>query len=185
MCKKCNLIEKYGDKIIVLSTANSYSYNKAKIKFSEYAEKYVKQQDSTIEGSSTYYWFGDNNHTEWAELFDMYNQPPYKIPKLTGALSFGVAGALTGVPFHIHGPTFAETIYGRKRWFLYPPSASPQFNPDSTTLLWILESYPKLEEAEKPLECTLKPGEILFIPDRWWHATLNLDNAVFISTFMG
>lgn len=33
---------------------------------------------------------------------------------MTGALSFGIAGALTGVPFHIHGPTFAETIYGRK-----------------------------------------------------------------------
>ena len=41
----------------------------------------------------TLYWFGDNNHTEWEEMFDVYKEPPYKIPGLTGAYSFGVAGS--------------------------------------------------------------------------------------------
>ena len=59
-------------------------------------------------------WFGDNNHTEWKKLFDSYVQPPYRLPKLTGAYSFGLAGPGTGVPFHFHGPGFAEVIYGRK-----------------------------------------------------------------------
>lgn len=27
--------------------------------------------------------------------------------------------------------------------------------------------------------------QILYFPDRWWHATLNLDTSVFISTFLG
>lgn len=40
----------------------------------------------------TFYWFGDNNYTEWEELFKQYNPPPYKLPRMTGAYSFGVAG---------------------------------------------------------------------------------------------
>lgn len=27
--------------------------------------------------------------------------------------------------------------------------------------------------------------QVLYFPDRWWHATLNLDTSVFISTFLG
>lgn len=29
-------------------------------------------------------------------------------------LGFGIAGAGTGVPFHFHGPGFAEVIHGHK-----------------------------------------------------------------------
>ena len=28
------------------------------------------------------------------------------------------------------------------------------------------------------------PCQVLYFPDRWWHATLNLDTSVFISTFL-
>lgn len=28
------------------------------------------------------------------------------------------------------------------------------------------------------------PDQVLYFPDRWWHATLNLDPSVFISTFL-
>lgn len=28
------------------------------------------------------------------------------------------------------------------------------------------------------------PIQVLYFPDRWWHATLNLDTSVFISTFL-
>ena len=42
--------------------------------------------------TETFYWFGDNNHTEWQELFDKYVPPPYSLPGLTGAYSFGMAG---------------------------------------------------------------------------------------------
>ncbi|VDM70413.1 unnamed protein product [Strongylus vulgaris] len=42
----------------------------------------------------------------------------------------------TGVPFHFHGPVFAEIIYGSKRWFLYPFEERPEFEPDHSTLEW-------------------------------------------------
>ncbi|XP_057201778.1 jmjC domain-containing protein 8 isoform X3 [Triplophysa rosa] len=94
-------------------------------------------------------------------------------------------GPGTGVPFHWHGPGFSEVIYGRKRWFLYPPDQAPEFQPNHTTLSWVSFSYPNLELHQMPVECTIRPGEVLYFPDRWWHATLNLDTSVFISTFLG
>ncbi|XP_072733730.1 jmjC domain-containing protein 8 isoform X6 [Ciconia boyciana] len=72
-----------------------------------------------------------------------------------------------------------------QRWFLYPPDKTPHFHPNETTLAWLHRTYPTLPPAERPLECTLRPGEVLYFPDRWWHATLNLDTSVFISTFLG
>jgi hypothetical protein len=51
-------------------------------------------QFSSIIIPETFYWFGDNNYTEWEELFHQYTPPPYRLPRMTGAYSFGVAGIL-------------------------------------------------------------------------------------------
>ncbi|KAK8747925.1 hypothetical protein OTU49_016232 [Cherax quadricarinatus] len=93
-------------------------------------------------------------------------------------------GPGTGVPFHFHGPGFAETIWGRKRWFMYPPDVEPKFHPNCTTLQWLMEVYPDVKDNPNLYECTLQPGEIVYFPDKWWHATLNIDSSVFISTFL-
>ena len=34
------------------------------------------------------------------------------------------------------------------------------------------------------LECTVHEGEAVYFPDQWWHATLNLDETVFMSSFV-
>ena len=134
--------------------------------------------------SETFYFFGDNDVTEWKDLLDEYIQPPLKLPLHTAALSFGLAGPGSGVPFHFHGPGFAETIYGRKRWFLTAPDVRPEFHPNKTTLQWFFEDYAKVKSEIDLYECTLRPGEVIYFPDKWWHATLNLDTSVFISTFL-
>ncbi|XP_040446335.1 jmjC domain-containing protein 8 isoform X4 [Falco naumanni] len=69
------------------------------------------------------------------------------------------SGSGSGVPFHWHGPGFSEVIFGRKRWFLYPPDKTPHFHPNETTLAWLHHTYPVLPPSERPLECTLRPGE--------------------------
>ncbi|KAI1233918.1 hypothetical protein IHE44_0004371 [Lamprotornis superbus] len=103
---------------------------------------------------------------------------------------------LTGVPGYGEGPLGLSPRgckgIGRgcapgvfQRWFLYPPDKTPHFHPNETTLAWLQHTYPTLPPAQRPLECTLYPGEVLYFPDRWWHATLNLDTSVFISTFLG
>jgi ribosomal protein L16 Arg81 hydroxylase len=38
--------------------------------------------------------------------------------------------------------------------------------------------------SARPYECSLNPGDIIYFPDQWWHATINLDPyTVFVSTF--
>lgn len=178
------LMDGYGHTTIRLSSANSYSYAKRDVTFHEYCEKHTHSQNLDSLGNETFYFFGDNNHEEWKDLLTLYNIPPYYIPKHLPALSFGLAGAGSGVPFHFHGPGFAETMWGRKRWFMYPPNTIPQFHPNRTTLQWLLEDYEKLKDDPNLTECTLDPGDIIYFPDKWWHATLNLDKSVFISTFL-
>ncbi|XP_021041864.2 jmjC domain-containing protein 8 isoform X2 [Mus caroli] len=185
LCSRENLLASFGDNVVRLSTANTYSYQKVDLPFQEYVEQLLQPQDPASLGNDTLYFFGDNNFTEWASLFQHYSPPPFRLLGTTPAYSFGIAGAGSGVPFHWHGPGFSEVIYGRKRWFLYPPEKTPEFHPNKTTLAWLLEIYPSLALSARPLECTIQAGEVLYFPDRWWHATLNLDTSVFISTFLG
>ncbi|XP_032896261.1 jmjC domain-containing protein 8 [Amblyraja radiata] len=185
LCSKQRLLQEFGNRLVRLSTANTYSYHKVDVPFKEYVEYMMKPQSLKSLGNDTLYFFGDNNFTEWGSLFKTYIQPPYRLPGTKGAYSFGIAGASTGVPFHWHGAGYSEVVYGRKRWFLYPPDKTPEFHPNKTTLSWILDTYPYLSEEDKPLECTIHPGEILYFPDHWWHATFNIDSCVFISTFLG
>uniref|UniRef100_A0A8C0WU32 JmjC domain-containing protein 8 n=1 Tax=Castor canadensis TaxID=51338 RepID=A0A8C0WU32_CASCN len=140
LCSRERLLASFGDNVIRLSTANTYSYQKVDLPFQEYVERLLHPQNPTSLGNDTLYFFGDNNFTEWASLFRHYSPPPFRLLGTTPAYSFGIAGAGSGVPFHWHGPGFSEVIYGRK---------------------------------------------VLYFPDRWWHATLNLDTSVFISTFLG
>ena len=158
------------------------------MKLSEYMKEQIFSKTITSflsnYGNETLYFFGDNNYTEWQPLYELYKKPIYNLPNHIPALSFGVAAAGSGVPFHFHGPGFAETMHGRKRWFLYAPEYKPNFNPDKSTLRWLLDTYPKIKDDGLLLECILEPFDIIYFPDRWWHATLNVDTAVFISTFI-
>uniref|UniRef100_A0A8C8S2H9 Jumonji domain containing 8 n=1 Tax=Pelusios castaneus TaxID=367368 RepID=A0A8C8S2H9_9SAUR len=185
LCMKDKLLAEFGNRLVRLSTANTYSYRKVDVPFQEYVEHLLGSQDLASLGSDTLYFFGDNNFTEWDSLFQKYMPPPFRIPGTSRAYSFGIAGSGSGVPFHWHGPGYSEVIFGRKRWFLYPPEKTPEFHPNKTTLSWLLDTYPFLPPEERPVECTIHPGEVLYFPDRWWHATLNLDTSVFISTFLG
>ncbi|XP_048847642.1 jmjC domain-containing protein 8 isoform X1 [Brienomyrus brachyistius] len=195
MCSKDHLLREFGERRVRLSTANTFSYHKAwsdvlppftvDVPFQEFVEYLLKPQSLSALGSETLYFFGDNNFTEWHSLFEKYHSPSYVLPHTRGAYSFGIAGPGTGVPFHWHGPGYSEVIHGRKRWFLYPPNHEPKFHPNRTTLSWVTETYPTLTATQRPLECTIRPGEVLYFPDLWWHATLNLDTSVFISTFLG
>nr|CAB3257803.1 bifunctional arginine demethylase and lysyl-hydroxylase JMJD6-A [Phallusia mammillata] len=185
LCENERLLKDHGNKVVTLSTANTHSYEKFQMTFADYMEKVFAHQEYNKTGPDTLYWFGNHDYAEWDSLFKHYKTPPYELPGKTIALSFGVAGPGTGVPFHFHGPGFSEVIHGSKRWFLLPFEQKPDFDPNKTTLRWLLEDYVHLDESEKPFECVIKPGEVLYFPDKWWHATLNIEESVFISSFLG
>uniref|UniRef100_A0A4W5QDN2 Jumonji domain containing 8 n=1 Tax=Hucho hucho TaxID=62062 RepID=A0A4W5QDN2_9TELE len=114
LCSKSSLLQEYGERMVRLSTANTYSYRKVDVRFEEFVDLLLRPQSLDTLGSDTLYFFGDNNFTEWHSLFENYKAPRYMLPHTTGAYSFGIAGPGTGVPFHWHGPGYSEIIYGRK-----------------------------------------------------------------------
>mmetsp|Transcript_49591 Transcript_49591/g.158426 ORF Transcript_49591/g.158426 Transcript_49591/m.158426 type:complete len:178 (+) Transcript_49591:308-841(+) len=144
----------------------------------------IAPQDGTVDGKDLWIWFGDNDHSAWRPLFEKYILPDFIPASADTALSFGVAGPNSGVPWHTHGPGYSETVIGRKRWMLYPPGVRPDFDPERTTFQWMREGYPKIPTDRRPWECVVRANEALWFPPDWWHATLNLDESVFISTFV-
>ena len=157
---KWRLLSDYGQELITVATANTHSYHKTKMTLCKYVGKFMKQQSLDALGNETLYHFGDNDRERWSQLFSLYQLPPYTLPGMEPVLSFGLAGPGSGVPFHIHGPTFAETFFGRKRWFLYSPEVDPKFHPNQSTLHWVTHTLPSLPPHQSPLQCTLRPGEV-------------------------
>ena len=85
-------------------------------------------------------------------------------------------------------------ILGRKRWIFYPPGVTPPGvhpSPSGEHVAmpisvgeWLLNYYvqehlPNLSNpnpSERPLECTVEPGDVIFVPHGWWHMVINLDD---------
>ena len=43
---------------------------------------------------------------------------------------------------------------------------------------WLEQEYPKLGAIEKPLECTQRSGDIMFVPGWWGHGTYTMRDSV-------
>ena len=116
------------------------------------------------------------------------SHPPPPSPPLhdarVPALSFGVGPEGSGVPFHFHADGFSEVLHGAKHWLLYR-NKPPRFRENATSATWLRRDYPVLRPDERPLECLIRPGDLLYFPNGWWHAVINRGSPVtFMSTFL-
>ena len=179
---------------VTLSSSNSFSEHRRTIPFHQYLDEVMfgpALMPNQL-SNETWYLFGETYSEEWKVLLDNYELPnceACRIPDFV-ALSFGIGNRGSGVQWHVHGPGFSESIHGRKHWIL--SQDKPDFHPDQTSLNWMEYTYTSLarakaEETPAPpsyYECTLDPGDIIYFPDMWWHATINLDTyTAFVSTF--
>jgi lysine-specific demethylase 8 len=97
--------------------------------------------------------------------------------------------AQTVTPIHFDGAdNLLVQIYGRKKLTLVAPAESDCLYYPCLRLGHVhyspvdveepdLERFPKYAKAT-PLEVTLEPGEMLFIPVRWWHHARSLEKAI-------
>eukprot|EP00472_Partenskyella_glossopodia_P002916 CAMPEP_0197523392 /NCGR_PEP_ID=MMETSP1318-20131121/8332_1 /TAXON_ID=552666 /ORGANISM="Partenskyella glossopodia, Strain RCC365" /LENGTH=265 /DNA_ID=CAMNT_0043076069 /DNA_START=128 /DNA_END=925 /DNA_ORIENTATION=+ len=177
-----SLKEKHGSEVVILSTSNTFSYDKVEMRFDDYIDSVVSKPHTVHKSANeSLYMFGDNYQPWLEELLLGYDRVPFGENQ---ALSFGIGAHLSGVPFHMHGPGFSEVLSGSKRWFLYPRGMVPEFDPEKTTLNWFYERYEEQREKGHLYECVISPGEVLYFPYGWYHATLNIGaETVFISTF--
>ncbi|KPA77775.1 hypothetical protein ABB37_06608 [Leptomonas pyrrhocoris] len=185
--QKQRLLEHHGRDEIILSSGNRNSYAKRHTTLADYVGNYLRPQPEEVRGNASWYHFGDPHHQYWREVNGLYELPKkFLHPHQSPALSFGVAGSGTGVPFHTHGAVFAEVVYGRKRWWLSAPQREPRYDPDANTLHWLRHVRPTYTSAESAnlLDCVCDRGDVLYIPSHWHHATLNIGEAVFMSVFL-
>ena len=88
-------------------------------------------------------------------------------------------------------------ISGQKRWVLYPPDkglSKPLLKPkgiglDGESVTWFQKAYPMTQTKEwsevggcpKSFDVVQNAGEIMFVPDGWWHAVLNITHTVAVT----
>jgi hypothetical protein len=118
---------------------------------------------------------------DWFKLLPPFMRLPY--PRIF----IGPKGAVTPLHVDIWGThAWLSQLAGRKRWVLFPPdqqeflydySIDPE-NPD-------YEKYP-LSRNARAVECTIGPGETVFVPSNWSHWVVSLDATISLtSNYMG
>lgn len=95
---------------------------------------------------------------------------------------------------------------GRKNVVLFPKSSSSKSdgNETKTVVDWhyaghdgqqyntspidilnqdIVEKYPLFQNAPMAIECQIEPGDILYIPSKWWHHVTSLDTSISVNVW--
>lgn len=111
-------------------------------------------------------------------LFDAvgadYHVPPYFKPMSTFQMGVG-RGAGVGVPPENHPSSWFAAVVGAKRWLLHPDT---EREPPELMQRHTEQGPCMLDPATKSattLECTQKPGDVIWVPNYWWHETCGLD----------
>jgi len=111
-------------------------------------------------------------------------RPPY-LPNEFSRLMFGIGPSGSGLSFHYHQEAWNQLALGGKHWMLYEPGSMPQPEgecPGEVHLDWLTKVWPKLKGTPRaPHECVQRPGDVLYLPEGWWHATLNLGDTIAVS----
>jgi len=110
---------------------------------------------------------------------------PDGLPELLAAddltqLTFGMGPAGDGVMFHAHTAAWNALMYGTKEWIFYSPETFVGSTYDRLAMLESRAIPTTLTEASggegslaAPMRCIQRAGEVVYIPDAWWHATFS------------
>lgn len=93
--------------------------------------------------------------------------PPPFSPFRATALQLAAGGRGSGSPAHFHDDAFNILLAGRKRWWLWPPSEAAMSREHPSRLA-------ARGGACGARELVQEPGDVLYVPNGWGHAVLNL-----------
>lgn len=106
-----------------------------------------------------------------------------------------IGPARSGSSFHIDPNSTSAwnaVVRGAKKWVLFPPDVNPPGvhpSPDGAEVAapvsimeWFMNFYEQTKKGKKkPVECICRAGELMFIPNGWWHLVVNLEDSVAIT----
>lgn len=104
--------------------------------------------------------------------------------KREGRALFYVGGMGSGALWHQHTHAYNALVYGAKRWFLMPPSATWGFDTEVMSMAdWQRRHGNKT--TFPVLSCTQYAGELLYVPGFWFHGTINRMDSVGLAVELG
>ena len=110
------------------------------------------------------------------ELARDFAAPPVLARAFPAAASYGLLSlgpSRSGLPPHAHGEAWLGLVAGRKRWFLREPGAAIDQEGAVHPLASIRDWAAVLRGG-----CLQAPGDVLYVPRGWTHATLNVGEAL-------
>lgn len=101
----------------------------------------------------------------------------------------------SGSSFHVDPNSTSAwnaVIRGSKKWVMFPPEVVPPGvhpSPDGAEVAcpvsiieWFMNFYGATKKwKRRPVECVCKAGEVVFVPNGWWHLVINLEDSVAIT----
>jgi len=110
---------------------------------------------------------------EYALLADLSAQ--YELPEFLEAISglrlLSLGGRPEGVQMSRHHAAWLSVVSGAKLWHVAPPDR-PQ--PSNRYCVARGKVDYELAAREGVIHCMAHPGEVVVVPDDWWHATCNM-----------
>ncbi|XP_031501689.1 arginine-specific demethylase JMJ22 isoform X1 [Nymphaea colorata] len=106
-----------------------------------------------------------------------------------------IGPARSGSSFHIDPNSTSAwnaVVRGSKKWILFPPDiVPPGVHPSDdgvevacpvSILEWFMNFYEQTKQwKRRPIECICKAGEVMFVPNGWWHLVINLEDSIAIT----
>ena len=89
---------------------------------------------------------------------------------------------LSGSPLHHHTAAYNYLAIGTKRWLLLPPHQQTFSNRPAHMLFRDVDHVHNLEGVGH--FCRQMEGDVLFVPDGWTHATINVETSYGIAEEM-
>ncbi|KAI6655160.1 Transmembrane and coiled-coil domain-containing protein 3-like [Oopsacas minuta] len=176
-------ISKSGKKII----------NRVRMSIKDFVDITTNKREAREEEKLVY--FAKKGLITSEEFGELIGYPPfYGNPEscfLTPSIWMGMPGTYTQGHFDSKD-NFVYQMIGRKRWTLFSPQDHPFLYMVSAkgSLEWssALETLEKLDKTKfplllkaNPIQVTLNPGEVLYLPRGWVHAVENLEPAFMIN----
>ncbi|KAG1333885.1 F-box protein [Cocos nucifera] len=165
-------------------------------------ERYFRYADSAREERPLYL-FDPNFAKKVPEMGSDYEVPVYFREDLFSFLGeerpdyrwviIGPAGS--GSSFHVDPNSTSAwnaVIKGSKKWVMFPPEIVPPGvhpSPDGAEVAcpvsimeWFMNFYGACKNwKRRPIECICRTGEVVFVPNGWWHLVINLEDSVAIT----
>ncbi|KAH0460372.1 hypothetical protein IEQ34_011035 [Dendrobium chrysotoxum] len=165
-------------------------------------EKYFGYSD-IVKEERPLYLFDSKFAEKITELGTDYDVPVYFKEDLFSVLGKGrpdykwiiIGPAGSGSSFHVDPNSTSAwnaVIRGSKKWVMFPPEIVPPGvhpSPDGSEVAcpvsimeWFMNFYGASRNWKKrPIECVCKAGEVVFVPNGWWHLVINLEDSIAIT----